>query len=76
MKYVYILIHSHDVDEECKDEKILGIFSEYKTAKLAIKKYIKLPGFSEYTVKEFYIYKYELNKGGWKNGFNEFDIEL
>ena len=70
-KVVYLLQHSYisNEDEDVDINKIIGVYKTRKRAETAVKQYMKLPGFKEHSLENFYIDKYELNKRMWTEGF-------
>ena len=73
MEKVYLLqhIYQYGVNNEYDEVKVLGIYSSRKEAEHAICSYKRLPGFQNFSDECFVIDMYELNKGEWREGFEE-----
>jgi hypothetical protein len=72
MTEVYILQHTHDLNDDDQDIKLIGVYSTEEKAQKAISKLSSLPGFKD-TLQSFYIDKYEIDKDHWSEGFtNQF----
>jgi len=71
MKTVFLLEHTHEVDEDIGswDTKTLGIYSTKKEVKQAIQFYKTVPGFKDLPDDCFYLDEYELNMKEWTEGF-------
>lgn len=70
-RYVYILQHKlyyEDLKDTAK-VKMLGVYSTKRKAEQAILKYLRLPGFKDYTKSCFYITKYKIGELHWTEGF-------
>src|SRR5690349_4129190 len=65
---VYLLQHAAREGRDDEEVKTLGIFSSEKEAKLAIRRFKKLPGFSRYP-NNFHLNLYRLNEREWPEGF-------
>lgn len=68
MQKVYFLYHIRYEDTDDEDVKIIGIYSSYKQAKLAIKRLKNKPGFIDFP-DDFQIFDSVLNRDGWCEGF-------
>jgi hypothetical protein len=68
MKEVYVLHHSHDLESEETDIKLIGVYSTKEKAKRAISKLSVQPGFKD-TREGFNIDRYEIDKEHWEEGF-------
>jgi hypothetical protein len=68
MKKVYVLHHTHDLDSEDTDIKLIGVYSTEEKAQNAITKLSFLPGFRD-SRQGFHIDKYEMDKDHWQEGF-------
>lgn len=68
MQKVYFLYHIRYEDTDDEDVKIIGIYSSYKQAKLAIKRLKNKPGFIAFP-DDFQIFDSVLNRDGWCEGF-------
>ncbi len=68
---VYLLEHAYDYGEFCEhtEVKTIGIYESREKAEKAVTQYKLLPGFKDYDVDCFYVDEYELNVGGWTEGF-------
>lgn len=73
MNSVYLLQHTYlyGENDEYEETKVLGIFDSNEKAQDAVKEYIKLPGFREFTDECFSIDEYQLNAKEWAEGFLE-----
>jgi hypothetical protein len=70
---VYLLQHwySYGEDNEHDEVKLIGIFSSREKAEDAVKRYINLPGFCDFSEECFYIGEHVLDETEWKEGFIE-----
>jgi len=68
MKDVFILWHTHELNDGEEDSKLLGVYSSESVAKDKINEYKKLPGFREYS-DGFQVVKYEIDVDQWQEGF-------
>ena len=68
MRFVYVLWHTHELNEGEEDSKLLGVYSTESIAKDKIIQYKTLPGFNEYP-DGFEITRYEIDVDNWKAGF-------
>ena len=73
MKYVYLLQHSYlyGKNNENEETKVIGIYDDENKARSAIREYIKLPGFKDFSEDCFSLDRYVLNVGEWREGFIE-----
>ncbi len=73
--YVYLLQHSHLIDEsdDIFDTKIIGIYSSEEYALKVIERYKNIIGFNKYS-EDFYIDKYKIDENHWCDGFVDFNI--
>ena len=69
-KFVYILWHGDDVNEETPEPLLLGVYSTEAKAKDRIERCIRegVPGFAEHP-DAFLIASYELDKDEWVEGY-------
>ncbi|MFA6289438.1 MAG: hypothetical protein WC661_18815 [Opitutaceae bacterium] len=67
-RLVYLLQHVAGGNDKDEDVKVLGVYSSYGKAKLAIVFFKKKAGFSRYP-DGFSIDHYRLNKHEWRDGF-------
>lgn len=68
MQKVYYLYHIRYEDTNDEDVKIVGIYSSYKQAKLALERTKNKPGFIDFP-DDFEIIEDVLNRDGWVDGF-------
>ena len=69
MKSVFILFHTHHMEDGEEDEKLLGVYSSRELAAQKIEnKYKKLPGFCE-AGGVFIIDEYKIDQDHWEEGF-------
>lgn len=70
-RYVYILKHRIYYENviDATEEKMLGVYSTKNKAEKAILKYMRLPGFKDYSRKCFYITKFKIGELHWTEGF-------
>ncbi|NUF49912.1 DUF7336 domain-containing protein [Gilliamella sp. ESL0250] len=68
MQKVYFLYHIRYEDTDDEDVKLIGIYSSYKQAELAIERLKNKPGFIDYP-DDFQIFDSVLNRDGWSEGF-------
>jgi hypothetical protein len=82
MNTAYLLMHTHSVEDNTEDIKIVGIYSSYQSANDAIQRLADKPGFLECpnlidsdspeledTEDGFYIVEYEIDQDQWPEGF-------
>ena len=67
MEKVYLLEHYYE-DDEHEDTKYIGVFSDKKKAKKALKKVKNKPGFNKFP-EGFCISEIIINKSSWAEGF-------
>jgi hypothetical protein len=67
MNVVYLLQHSYEIDG-CDETKVIGIFSDRRSAYTAIRKLRRKHGFKRHP-KKFYISKYTIGHLHWEDGF-------
>ncbi|MWP62976.1 DUF7336 domain-containing protein [Gilliamella sp. Pas-s25] len=68
MQKVYFLYHIRYEDTDDEDVKLIGIYSSYKQAELAIERLKNKQGFIDYP-DDFQIFDSVLNRDGWCEGF-------
>ena len=68
MQKVYFLYHIRYEDTDDEDVKLIGIYSSYKQAELAIERLKNKPGFIDFP-DDFQIFDSVLNRDGWCEGF-------
>ncbi|NUF49905.1 MULTISPECIES: DUF7336 domain-containing protein [unclassified Gilliamella] len=68
MQKVYFLYHILYEDTDDEDVKIVGIYSSYKQAELAIERHKNKPGFIDFP-DGFQIIEDVVNRDGWVDGF-------
>ena len=70
MKSVYLLFHTHRLEDGEDDDKLLGVYSSRELAERKIEdKYIKLPGFCD-AEGEFVVDEYVIDQDGWEEGYS------
>ena len=67
MDSVFILWHSHEVDDET-DDKLIGVYRTRQDAEAAITRLADKPGFRD-TREGFQIHEYVLGRDGWTEGY-------
>ena len=60
------IYYENDIDARVK---MLGVYSTKNKAEQAILKYMRLPGFKDYTRTCFYITKFKIGELHWTEGF-------
>ncbi|MFT4076067.1 MAG: hypothetical protein QM647_11105 [Asticcacaulis sp.] len=68
MDQVWLLHHTHRVNEDHEDIKLLGVFSSPEQAERARQRAVNLPGFKD-TPDGFSIDKYLIDRMGWTTGY-------
>ena len=71
MQKVYYLYHILYEDTDDEEAKIIGIYSSYKKAELAMERMKNKPGFINFP-DNFQIIEDVLNRDGWVDGFVSF----
>ena len=72
MNKAFVLYHFFEYGEDdfYEETKNLGVYSSKEKAEEAIDRYIRLPGFDQYTRDEFYICETTIDYGReWEEGF-------
>ena len=78
MKIIYVLHHIYNIDEDCEDLKIIGIYSSLDAAEQAVNRLKDKPGFREFPnvrdvdqIEEsgFEISEALIDRDGWVEGF-------
>lgn len=67
MDSVFILWHSHEIDDET-DAKLIGVYKTHEEAEAARGRLESKPGFRE-TPEGFEVHEYVLGRDGWTEGF-------
>ena len=65
---VYLLWHTHELENGESDEKLLGVYSTEAKARNRIASAAGLPGFSE-APAGFEVARYALDRDEWTEGF-------
>ena len=65
---VYLVWHTHKIDEETDDEKLIGVYSTKALADNALARASLLEGFKDH-IADFEVCDYELDKDHWTEGF-------
>lgn len=65
---VFVLHHSHVIDDDEEDDKLIGCYSSKARARAAIDRLLPYPGFSE-NPEGFNIDEYEIDMDHWTEGF-------
>jgi len=68
MKSVFFLQHSYEINDECEETKIIGVYSSREIAEKVVDEYKNLIGFKDY-LDCFYIDEYKIDKDHWEEGF-------
>jgi hypothetical protein len=68
MKSVYLLWHTHQLNQEDEDEKLIGVYSTKINAEAAMGRVRDKPGFID-TPEGFEIVKYKLDEDNWTEGY-------
>jgi hypothetical protein len=68
MRFAFVLHHVHKFGNNESDAKVIGVYSSEESAKAAIERLRKEPGFSEFP-DNFDISRYEIDKDCWTEGF-------
>lgn len=68
MKYVYILEHVCDLENDEEAVIDIGIYSTKRKGKKALRRASKLPEFSS-NLEGFHLERCKLNRSGWTEGF-------
>ena len=71
-KKMYLLYHEYKYgeDNECREIKLLGIYSSEQEASKAIERYYKMAGFKKYSKECFIVDEYIVGVDtNWKEGF-------
>jgi hypothetical protein len=65
---VFLVQHVHEVDGGDEDVKFIGVYSTEKSAKAAVSRLSRQPGFRE-TIGGFHVDRYTVDKDHWADGF-------
>jgi len=65
---IWIVQHSHEMDADREDVKLIGAYSSRASAEAAVGRLSSRPGFREHA-GGFHIGEYELDKDHWTEGF-------
>lgn len=65
---VYLLWHTHELEDGESDEKLLGVYSTEAEATRRIASAMKLPGFRE-APAGFEVARYVIDRDEWAEGF-------
>ncbi|MBY0611618.1 MAG: hypothetical protein K2P80_05495 [Beijerinckiaceae bacterium] len=68
METVYLMHHVRADDEYMEDTKLIGIYTSYESAEVAIARLQSQPGFRDHPAG-FVIEAYKLDKDHWTEGF-------
>ena len=68
MDSVYLLWHSHELDDGHDDVKLIGVYRTELDAQAALERVKDKPGFKELP-EGFEIVEYRLNRDGWTEGY-------
>lgn len=66
--HVFLVWHTHEIEEDNEDIKLLGVYSTEKKAEEAIAVLKKKPGFFDHP-EGFEISKYTIDELCWVDGF-------
>ena len=65
---VYLLWHTHELEDGESDEKLLGVYSTEERAMRRIASAVEMPGFRE-SPDGFQVARYEVDHDQWAEGF-------
>ena len=68
MKYVYLLWHSHELDDGEEDSKLIGVYSSESLAERKRDEYKAITGFKD-NPDGFEIAEYQIDSDHWHEGF-------
>jgi hypothetical protein len=68
LQQVYLLWHTHELEDGESDEKLLGVYSTEEKATRRIAAARKLPGFRD-TSAGFEVARYVVDRDEWPEGF-------
>jgi hypothetical protein len=68
MNTLFVIQHVHELDDEHKDVKFIGVYSTRLNAEAAIERLSEMPGFKD-TPDGFHIDEYRLDQDYWAEGF-------
>jgi len=68
MKSVFVLQHVHVLSKDNDDVKFIGVYSTRRTAKDAIERLSRQPGFQD-AIDGFCIDEYEVDMDHWTEGY-------
>ena len=68
MKSVFIVQHSHELEDGSDETKFIGAYSTEALARDSIDRLRDQPGFSDHP-NNFHIDEYELDKDHWEEGY-------
>ncbi len=69
MARVYVLQHTHEMDDGAEDVKLIGVYSSRENAQAAIERLGRAPGFSD-AATGFHIDEYQLDQDQWVEGYS------
>lgn len=73
---IYLLYHRRKIDDEIYDDKLIGVYSSQDKVTAAVKRCLKLPGFSDYP-SCFQIEEFSLHgKLRYSNCFKQYTVYL
>jgi hypothetical protein len=65
---VFVVQHVHEMEDGEEDVKFIGVYSDMKNAKDAVKRTVKLLGFKD-SPNGFCIDKYLVDEDNWRDGY-------
>ncbi len=68
MKSVFVLQHSHELDDGSDEVKLIGVYSTRANAEGVVERLAHTPGFSD-TPNGFHIDEYKLDQDQWVEGY-------
>ncbi|MGV8040648.1 MAG: hypothetical protein AB2L07_11390 [Thermoanaerobaculaceae bacterium] len=68
MSVVYVLLHSHEIQEDKEDIKLIGVYSSAERGRESITRLSSQPGFRE-SPEGFHLEPYEVDVDNWTEGF-------
>ncbi len=68
MKSVFVLQHSHELDDGSDEVKFIGVYSTRANAEAVVERLVRARGFSD-SRDGFHIDAYELDQDHWVEGY-------
>jgi hypothetical protein len=73
-RFVWVLWHGDDIDEDTPDAKLLGVYSSEEHARDRVSRCAGVPGFAEHP-DAFVIDRYEIDRDEWVEGYVRADAD-